>query len=503
MSGREETGSRDDAISLRADILALLVDPRGTIRAASADLIQRIGRGTEVLVGRSLSKIPAIREVFPDRVMKEIESAASAGEKRLLQQPSETSRQAAIVPLLSTGKEVRTVLLLADPSRDPAEASVSESAERFFDLVRNIPQGVFYKDRNSVYRACNHAYAQDLGITLRTIVGKTEYDFHPPALAERFMEQDKRIIASGATECTEAIHFDRGEERLVYKVKTPVWDAAGEIIGVLGILWDITDRKRTESHLRRIVELQTNSLDLFAHSIRDPLTVIQGYVSILQHGDKHGLGEDQIRMIQSIEQSASQLVHITQTFLDADRIEQTAWSLQTTVVSLDEMIHRVVERFADEALRKGLAITVQAETEVRVTGDEELLMEAMSNLLSNAIRYSDSGTITASLHRTVDQVIVSIADEGRGIPEEDLPHIFRKFYRIAHRDSDVEGLGLGLALAKSIVESHEGFIEVTSRPDCGSTFEIHLPLSARTTPPASQRSPMHRDRRPSGDTIRS
>ena len=378
--------------------------------------------------------------------------------------------------MLSAGNEVREFAIRAVDSEDRADPILGTNVVRFFDLVRTIPQGVFYKDRDSVYLACNRAYAKDLGTTLDAIPGKTEFDFHPEALAQRFIEQDRRIIASGTTECSEAVHFDRGEEGLVYKVKTPVWDAHGGITGVLGILWDITDRTRRESHLRRIAELQTNSLDLFAHSIRDPLTVIQGYVSLLLRQEQD---TDQTAMLQAIERGANQLLHITETFLNADRIEQAAWALETTSVSLPNLLNRTVERFAEEALRKGISITVQVEQGLLVNGDEQLLMEAVSCLLSNAIRYSDGGTITAALHRTVDDAVVSIADEGQGIPEEDIPHVFRKFYRATHHGLDVEGLGLGLALAKSIVESHGGSIAASSKVGEGSVFEIRIPLAPR------------------------
>jgi len=456
---------------------ALLVDERGTIRAASPGLLRFLNLQVDSLIGKSVHRVAALRALFPAATLSAIGQPVTA---RIPAPPADPTqgRGSRPLPLLSVGSDPKRYLLRASPGMHDIDA-LDESADRFFALVKNIPQGVFYKDTGSVYRACNPAYAEDLGTTPRAIVGKTEYDFHPHPLANRFVEQDKRIIASGATECTEAVHFEQGEERLVYKVKTPVRDATDRVIGVLGILWDITDRKRTESHLRRIVELQTNALDIFAHSIRDPLTVIRGYTTMLQRSAGGRFTEEQDVMLRSIADSAQELVDVTETFLDVDRIEQAAWSLRTTRVALDAVIYRAVDRFSDAALRKGLAITVQAESGVHVSGDEELLMEALSNLLSNAIRYSDQGTITASLRQTLDEALVSVVDEGRGIPENDLPYIFRRFYRIAHPSTGTsKGLGLGLPLAKSIIESHSGYIDVSSTPDRGSTFTIHLPLHA-------------------------
>ena len=476
----------DNRHARSVSLLFVVVDTAGTIRQVSPELARTVGSQPENLVGRKLTGMPWSRELFAEGAVRAVEGGCFTADGGVQDVGHEALRADGIVPLLSAGNRIQGLLLYGVHAEATQKLVLDQSTRQFFALVQNIPQGVFCKDLHSVYQACNVAYAADLGLKPEEVVGRTEYDFHSPALAERFIEQDKRIIGSLRTECSEAIHFDRGQERLVYKVKTPIWDTNSAVQGVLGILWDITDRKRTERHLRRVVELQSASLELFAHAIRDPLSVMRGYTSLLNRAEMSGISAGDLTMIRAIQSSLDQIVDITESYLDVDRIEQTAWSLRTSVVGLDQLVRGAVDRFSEEALKKGLSFVVHVDPDVHVLGDEELLMTALSNLLSNAIRYSESGTITVAARSAVDEAILSVADQGRGIAEEDLPHIFRKFYRVLHQEPAVEGLGLGLSLVKSIVESHGGTVTVSSRLGGGSTFEVHLGRRVNATFPSAK-----------------
>ena len=129
---------------------------------------------------------------------------------------------------------------------------VSENKHR--TLLKNIPQKIFYKDLNSVYVLCNESFAEDLKIGPLEIKGKTDYDFYPRELADKYRADDKRIIQSGKTESIEEKHIRDGHEETVHTFKAPVKDEKGNIIGLFGIFWDITDRKRTEEALERSEE---------------------------------------------------------------------------------------------------------------------------------------------------------------------------------------------------------------------------------------------------------
>ncbi len=134
--------------------------------------------------------------------------------------------------------------------RRKAEEELRQSENKYRVLIENLPQKIFLKDRNGTYISCNENYARDLGISPQEIVGKNDYDFFPKELADRYLAEDKRIVEYGKAEEIEEKYIKDGEESFIKTIKIPVKDEEGNIIGVQGIFWDITGRKRAEEALR-------------------------------------------------------------------------------------------------------------------------------------------------------------------------------------------------------------------------------------------------------------
>ena len=130
-----------------------------------------------------------------------------------------------------------------------AEEVLWNRKNKYKTLIENLPQKIFYKDKKSVYVSCNSNYARDLKISPDEITGKTDYDFYPIELAEKYRADDKRIMKSGSTKTLDETYTQDGKEVVVRTVKTPVRNDKGNIVGILGIFWDITERKRSEEVL--------------------------------------------------------------------------------------------------------------------------------------------------------------------------------------------------------------------------------------------------------------
>lgn len=166
-----------------------------------------------------------------------------------------------------------------EDKRKQAREALWESENYYRTLVENLPQKIFLKDKNSVYLSCNKNYSRDLKISHGEITGKTDYDFYSKELAEKYRADDKRILESGKTEDIEERYTQDGKEVIVHTVKTPIKDKKGKIVGILGIFWDITRRKRAEEdlkkyreHLEEAVEKRTAELRMANEQLQREIT---------------------------------------------------------------------------------------------------------------------------------------------------------------------------------------------------------------------------------------
>lgn len=160
-----------------------------------------------------------------------------------------------------------------------AEDAQRDGENNYRTLLDHLPQKIFWKDRNSVYVSCNENLARDLGITPEELPGKTDHDFFPRELAEKYRSDDRRIMESGETETIEERYIQDGEEVVVQTVKTPVKNGEGETIGIWGIFWDITERKQAEEAM-----LGKDDFDFFPKKLaekyrRDDRRVVDGFTN--------------------------------------------------------------------------------------------------------------------------------------------------------------------------------------------------------------------------------
>jgi signal transduction histidine kinase len=273
---------------------------------------------------------------------------------------------------------------------------------------------------------------------------------------------------------------------------TPIMDTEepNRVCYVLVSAVEITDQVHVRKDLERLEELRDDFLSLATHELRSPLTSIQGNAQLLQRTLKRhvaSLGEKQAQE-QHLDQSLTQVDNVLRQLrsmnsliaemFDVARLRGEGFELRLQEnVDLVALVRRVVEQHKMQSH----SISVQSsEKIIPVTLDEDRIEQVLNNLLSNAIKYSPSETtIEVPLERRQGstEVTVAVRDEGNGIREEDQAHIFERFYRVrTGENGHVDGLGLGLYIAYSIVKCHGGRMWLTSQPGKGSTFFFTLPL---------------------------
>ena len=235
--------------------------------------------------------------------------------------------------------------------------------------------------------------------------------------------------------------------------------------------------KTFNSMLDRIQALITETKEMtenIAHDLRSPITRIRGMAELALTEGK-GLDDYEAAAATTVE-DCDRLLDMINTMLYISQTEGTAaGKLATEEVDVSRMVRHACELFQPVAEDKGVTLVVEIKSEVKVHGVLQGLQRMLANLIDNALNYTPSpGTVTVSVNGDGKSGIIAVADTGIGIPQEELPHIFRRFYR-CDRSRSRPGTGLGLTLVEAIVHAHRGQIAVTSTPNAGTTFSITLP----------------------------
>jgi PAS domain S-box-containing protein len=249
---------------------------------------------------------------------------------------------------------------------------------------------------------------------------------------------------------------------------------------VAGVGWVLIMRDIT--HLRELDRMKSDFVASITHDLRSPLTAIHGALRLLPQIGQ--LNEEQREFAERAMRNVEQMDELITSLLDIGRIE-AGLAMEMAPVRLEEVVEEVVANLQGEAKSKELALdAVIADDLTPVKGNHTRLVQVMSNLLDNAIRYTPpGGSVVVRASDDGEEVTVSVSDTGVGIPAHARDHVFEKFYRVEGRETlSSEGMGLGLATVKSIVEKHGGRVWVESKEGEGSTFYFVLPTIAAGSP---------------------
>lgn len=256
---------------------------------------------------------------------------------------------------------------------------------------------------------------------------------------------------------------------------TPIENEQNNVENFLVVERDVTEEKQKE-------RLKSEFISVVSHELRTPMSVIRGYSSLLAEGTLGQLNEKQKEYVDRINSETGRLLELANDMLDIQKFESGKIELKFTKLNLLPVIEKVVNAYLDPFAKKGLPLIIenntQSENLLNAMIDQKYFERALSNLLSNAMKYTMKGEVRVFLlNPDPDHIVIAVKDTGLGIPESSIPHLFQRFYQaegvMARKQ---EGSGLGLSIVKTVTEAHHGMCWVESKVDVGSTFYIALPV---------------------------
>ena len=371
------------------------------------------------------------------------------------------------------GQLADTINDLSLKVRDAQETTESER-QRLDSVLKHMSDGVIATDRRGKVMIINNRASELLGLPQEDAVGKSimkvlklgrEFTFR------QLLETREELILHIPEEEEKDESILQGEFSIIQR-------ETGFISGLVCVLTDITEQEKVEQERR-------NFVSNVSHELRTPLTSVKSYTEALQDG--FWKDEDVApNFLQVISTETDRMIRMVTDLLHLSRMDQGNMQLELEYVSMNDLFTHILDRFdmmlQSEAYREKNYKIVRDFTQrtLWVEIDQDKITQVIDNIMNNAIKYSpDGGSVTCRLMETHNSVVLSVTDEGMGIPPKDLNHIFERFYRVYKaRARSMGGTGLGLAISREVLGVHGGRIWATSVENKGSTFFISLPYES-------------------------
>ncbi|CAM2867566.1 cell wall metabolism sensor histidine kinase WalK [Dolosigranulum pigrum] len=364
--------------------------------------------------------------------------------------------------------------LINDLSDDVSEAQewIESERRRLHSVLTHMTDGVVATDRRGLITTINDMAQSMLNCTQEDVLGKKltmVLDLEDNFRMREIITQERDIAVEESA---------LGESLILRASFSVIQRESGFISGYVCVLHDITEQKRIDEERKQFVSN-------VSHELRTPLTSLRSYIEALSDGAWKD-PELAPRFLEVTQGETDRMIRMVQDLLHLSRIDSGKSDLELEIIDVKELFEHVLRRFdmlvnSNEYDQKIYSIKSQIMIDSQfIEADSDRFIQVLDNLLNNAIKYSpDGGIITGKLRLNGqgDHVILSIADEGMGIPKSDLQKVFSRFYRVDRaRSRAMGGSGLGLAISKEVIEQHGGKIWARSVEQVGTTFYISMPI---------------------------
>ncbi|MCK4956831.1 MAG: PAS domain-containing protein, partial [Candidatus Cloacimonetes bacterium] len=367
--------------------------------------------------------------------------------------------------LMGTNKKLKLEIF----ERIKIERKLAHSELQYRTLLHNIPQRIFYKDLNSIYQLCNKSFADEVGKSIEEIFEKNDYDLFEKDVAKNFIENDKKVLSTMKIMEFDERYLKNDTECIVHTVKAPIRDENGDVIGLLGIFWDVTAQRKAEQQIlysERISGIGEMAGGV-AHEIKNPLSNISSAIQLLE--------ED----IETNEEISSLIKIIHDSVTDASdtisKLISFASPQELTLKDGDlwQIMKHTLTLLKGNFTQSNIKLTSHKTGEFPIIKVDEVHMKsAIMNIAMNAIQAMPNGG-TFDIQGIADktQIKLIFTDSGCGISKNQLNKIFDPFFT-----TKKIGSGLGMGLIYSVMKFHSGTIDVKSKVDVGTEITLTFPL---------------------------
>ncbi|MEM6430442.1 MAG: ATP-binding protein, partial [Deinococcota bacterium] len=390
------------------------------------------------------------------------------------------------------GKVVRLWGVVQDITAEK-RVSIELAEQRAFleSIIDAVPSQLMIVDRDNNYLLVNRAKAASANTTPEAMIGHNSREFYPEELVNTWNKDSSKIFDDGQSFTNDY----EANGRHVSSLRFPVRNAQGTIIGKGALGLDITARKRAENALRQDKEqaesanrVKSMFIANVSHELRTPLTSVLGFAELLKEADD--IPEHRRKQINTLYDSGYYLLTLINDVLELSKVEAGQVDITPENVDLRMLLVGLREMFELQASNKGLNLKFDiSDAPTHILCDGNKLRQILINLLGNAVKFTQDGTVSLQVQQLGDSIHYSIRDTGPGIASHDLPQLFEPFVQF-NKGKKHGGSGLGLSIVKRFVDAMQGTIEVSSREGYGSTFKLILPYrqveQARSTPAPAQ-----------------
>lgn len=375
-----------------------------------------------------------------------------------------------------------------------AKKKLEKSYEQLRDFtlaLESISSSIVITNSFGNIEYVNAAFEKNMGYKKEEVIGKNSTQLQSANPKSAVYKEIAETIRNGKTWEGE-LHNQRKDGSLIWEKATisPVYTFDGKFHKFITVKVDITEEIQLRTNVEKSLQILKNVnkkkdefISIASHELKTPLSIIKGYSSLLLERKGENLTEEQRSFLQQIFSNSSHLITLVKDMLDLSKLEFGQMSFHATNIQLTEVLQDVITQFTFVAQEKGIRLNIDIKPECSVFADPQKLSQVMSNLMSNAIKFtSQSGSVSLKAQiwkKNNKYILFSVSDTGIGIPQNKLSEIFEKFVQVDnHLQREAGGTGLGLSIVKGFIRAMGGDIWVESTLGEGSEFFFTLPRSS-------------------------